>query len=185
MPNAATMNPSNQAGAMSAENGGGAPVPVVPFIRSSRLYRERFADVSRTQGSSDVDLGTFNVPAYGYMRSIVIHVQATGGSGSGAALEDAPWTALQSLVLTEPNGAIINQFNTGFDLYLANKYGGYRFGSNPNYNPVYSIDSSGVNYEFLLRIPVEISFRDGLGAFPTKTAPPLSRFMLSFRATIS
>jgi hypothetical protein len=121
-----------------------------------------------------VDLGVFDVPAYGFLRSLSIVVTATGGVGAGVvAHEDAPFNVLQNIALTEPNGAQISAFASGFDLYLANKWGGYGFimGADPKGSPVYSAPAaSGGDFAFLLRIPVELNSRDGLGSLPNQNA---------------
>lgn len=174
MPTAATTAGGTAQG--TRQRGGDAQVlPTVPFIRASAEHREPAGiDVSRALTANDQDLGVFDVPAYGYVRSIVLLVQATGGAGTGVAgAEDAPWNMIKSIALTEPNGAVIAQFNTGYDLYLANKWGGYRHpvGSDPKLSPVFSaIAAATGNTTFLLRIPVELNLRDALGSLPNQNA---------------
>jgi hypothetical protein len=152
-------------------NGTGAVVPIVPFIRASAEHREPVLDVSRlltVAGSQQ--LGVFDVPAYGYIRNIVLVVTATGAVG-GTLAEDGPWNVLQNVALTEPNGAVIAQFDSGYSLFLANKWGGYRNaeGADPLASPAYSETAAG-DFTFLLRIPVEISAREALGALPNQNS---------------
>lgn len=149
-----------------------APIALVPFVRASQEHREPVGmDVSRLQTASDQDLGVHDIPAYGYMRSLTLLVQGTGAVDATDAVfaEDGPFNALKNISLAEPNGATIVQFNSGYDLYLAHKYGGYRFSNDPKCSPVYSADLDG-NFSFLLRIPVEICQRDGLGSLPNQNA---------------
>ncbi len=128
------MSPTAVSGTGTAQQQGtrsrsaSAPMATVPFIRASAEHREPTGiDVSRLLTAADQELGVFDVPAYGYVRSIVLLVEATGGVGTAVtAAEDGPWNILKNLALTEPNGAVIAQFNSGYDLYLANKWGGYR-----------------------------------------------------------
>src|SRR5690242_21943831 len=113
-------------------------LPTVPFIRASAEHREPTGiDVSRQLTTSAQDLGVFDIPAYGYVRSLWILVTVSGGSGGSGTTpaEDAPWNTLTNLFLTEPNGAVIAQFNSGYDCYLANKYGGYRHGLGSCFRP--------------------------------------------------
>jgi hypothetical protein len=173
MPTPATGSGTNQ----STRNGKGqvAIAPSVPFIRASAEHREPAGiDVSRLLTTSDQDLGVFDIPAYGYVRSIVLLVQLTGGAGTSVAgTEDSPWNVIKNIALTEPNGSVLSQFNSGYDLYLANKWGGYRdsIGADPKASPVYSaIASATGNCSFLLRIPVEINLRDALGSLPNQNA---------------
>lgn len=150
-----------------------APVAVVPFVRASAEHREPAGiDVSRQMTTSDQDLGVFDVPAYGYLRAIVLLVTSSGGSGTSVtATEDAPFNILKNVALTEPNGATILSVSSGYSLYLINKYGGYRGFNDPRQSPAYSVSvGSSANVGFLVRIPVEISNRDALGALPNQNS---------------
>lgn len=156
-------------------NGKDKVVPVVPFIRASALHRERMLDVSRTtSASSDQDLGVFDVPAYGYLRAIILHVELTGGATSTTdtiLTADAPFSAIKNITFQEPNGATITQFNNGYDLYLVNKYGGYRGYNDPRRSPSYSVAGAAEgNVSFFLRLPLEINERDGLGSLPNQNS---------------
>jgi hypothetical protein len=183
MPTAATMT----AGGTQQQRRGqqGAQVmPTVPFIRASAEHREPAGiDVSRAMTAADQDLGVFDIPAYGYVRSILLVVQATGGAGTSVtAAEDGPFNALKSIALTEPNGAVIAQFNSGYDCYLANKWGGYRDsrGSDFRASPTFSAVAGATgNYTYLLRIPVELNLRDGLGSLPNQNAAATFKLRLT------
>lgn len=159
---------------------------VVPFVRASAEHREPTGiDISRQLTASDQDLGVFDIPAYGYVRSIVLLVTASGGTGGAPAVtatEDAPWTTLKNIAFTEPNGATLSQFNSGYDLYLANKWGGFRpaVGADPKASPVYSaIGATFTGYSFMLRIPVEMNLRDALGALPNQNAAATFKLRLT------
>jgi hypothetical protein len=176
MPTAATMSPANNGGQKTAEQRRQV-IPTVPFIRASAEHREPAGiDVSRQFTTSDQDLGTFDIPAYGYVRSILLLVTASGGTGGTPAVtltENGIFDALKNIYLTEPNGAVIAQFDTGHRCYLANKWGGYRhaLGADLKASPVYSnMGATGAGFSFLLRIPVELNFRDGLGSLPNQNA---------------
>lgn len=163
--NGATRNGNNG----DTENGD-APAPVVPFIRASDEHiQPGNLDETRTLGASAADLGVQDLPAYGYMRHLYLLVSATGGAAGTAtvaASEDAPFNVLQNIALTEPNGAYIVAFTSGWQAYIAQKYGGYLppYAADPRNSPVFSdVDTAG-NFTFLLRIPVALSTRDGIGA---------------------
>ena len=163
-------------------------LPTVPFIRASAEHREPAGiDTSRLLTAADQDLGVFDIPAYGYVRSILLVVTATGGSGTSVtAAEDGPFNVLKNIALTEPNGATINQFNTGYDLYLVNKWGGYRdsHGADPKASPTYSaVGASTGNFTFVLRIPVEINLRDALGSLPNQNAAATFKLRLTQAAS--
>jgi hypothetical protein len=148
-------------------------MPLVPFIRASMEHREPCGiDVTRTLLTSGAqDLGVFDIPAYGYIRNIVLVVTGSGAAGSPTFHEDFPFSAITNIALTEPNGAVIAQFNSGYDLYLANKWGGYGniISADPRLSPTTTTTATG-GFQFVLRIPIEINGRDGLGCLPNQNA---------------
>lgn len=145
------------------------PAPVVPFVRAALEHTESFLDWSATitTASTIVGGGPVDVPAYGFLRSILLLVTASGGTGAAAVYrQDAPWTVINEVALLDVNGApLVGPFG-GYDLYLVNRYGGYSFTQNPLLSPGYTAPTTAGNFQFMLRIPVEVSRRDALGALP-------------------
>jgi hypothetical protein len=183
LPTAATTAPGT-----APARGGARTVATVPFIRASGEHIEPTGiDVSRVMTGSVQDLGVFDIPAYGFLRSLTFVVTATGGAGAGVtASEDAPFNALINIALTEPNGAAISLFNSGYDMYLAQKWGGYGFvqGNDARSAPSYSAIAAGTgNFSFLLRMPVEISSRDGLGSLPNQNAAASFKLRMQLNAS--
>lgn len=185
MPTAATTAPTaggTQQGTGTRGRNNQQVMPVVPFIRASAEHREPCGiDVQRqllTSGSQD--LGVFDIPAYGYVRNLVLVVTGTGGTGTPVFHEDGPFGVLQAVALTEPNGAVIAQFNGGHDMAMANKWGGYGsvLGADPRMSPTTSTDATG-NFSFVLRIPIELSMRDGLGSLPNQNAAATFKLRVS------
>lgn len=167
-------------------------MPTVPFIRASAEHREPAGiDISRQLTTSDQDLGVFDIPAYGYVRRIVLLVTASGGTGGAPAAtfpEDSPWTTLKNIQLTEPNGAVLSQFNSGYDMYLANKWGGYRYpgGADPRASVTYTAPGSTfASYQYMAYIPVELNLRDGLGSLPNQNAAATFKLRLTLSAVAS
>lgn len=147
-----------------------APAMVVPFVRASDEHLEPGnLDETRTLTGSSSDLGTEDLPAYGYISHLYLKVEATGGAAglaTVAADEDAPFNVLQNIALTEPNGAYIVQFTDGYQAFLANKYGGYvdPIAADPRNSQFFTdVDADG-NFQFILRVPVALSVRDAVGA---------------------
>lgn len=170
----------------SAAQGRSSGVVSVPFVRASdENLQGGNVDVSKQLTANAQDLGVFDITSYGHMAYLHLLVEATGGSGTSVAgNEDAPFNVLQSVALTEPNGAYICQFNNGYELALANKYGGYfhPIGADPRANPVFSAIASGSgNFTFLVIVPVQLSQRDGLGSLPNQD----SAGQFKFRATLA
>lgn len=182
MPTGATMSASSPATDNAAKT---TSVPTLtPFPRASNLKREPGnVDVSKAFSGSDQDLGTFDLPATGYARSVVILLEATGGAGTGAvAAEDGPFNAIKNISISEPNGSTVPFFNSGYELMLANKFGGYRFANDPRQSPVFqAVAGTGGNFTVLMRIPLELTIREALGALPNQDAA--STFKL--RATLA
>lgn len=165
-------------------------VSMVPFIRASaEHYEPTGIDVSRILTTATQDLGVFDVPAYGYIRSLVIEVNVSGGTGGAPALtpaENAPFNTLTNIALTEPNGAVVHQWSSGYLLYLAQKWGGYRRGRgadgrawNTNYTQV---PANGSAWNVMYRIPVELNGRDGLGSLPNQNAAATFKLRLTLNA---
>lgn len=165
-----------------------APTAAVPFIRASAEHREPTGiDIQRTMTAADQDLGVFDIPAYGYIRSLFVLVTATGGAGAGVTTtEDSPFTAIKNIALTEPNGAVIDQFNSGYNLFLAHKWGGYRdsIGADFRSSPTFSLPgATGGNFTWAARVPIELNERDGLGSLPNQNAAATFKLRLTLAAS--
>lgn len=189
MPTPATTSGGTAQSRRPAGSQSQAVAAVVPFIRASAEHREPAGiDVSRQLTTSDQDLGVFDIPAYGYVRSIVLLVTASGGTGgtpSVTADEDDEFPVLKNIALTEPNGSSLSIFNSGHDLYLVNKWGGYRnsVGADPKASPVYSaMGTTLAGFSFMLRIPVEMNLRDALGSLPNQNAAATFKLRMTLAA---
>lgn len=146
----------------------GEPVGLVSFPRASDEHLEAAnIDVSRLLTANLQDLGTFDLPAYGWLSHLYILVTASAGAGTGAVLaEDGPFNALQNISVGEPNGATYVQFNNGWEAMLAHKYGGYlpAVTADPRRSPAFSAVTAAGNFRFLLEIPIAVSRNDALGS---------------------
>ena len=165
------------------------PTTIVPFVRAAREHLEPFVDESRTLLTSSIQMGPFDVAAYGFLRGIYLQLDATGGSGGAANValkEDAPWSCIQEISLIDVNGAPVFGPVSGYDLYLANKYGGYAWSGDPKLSPAYSAPATGAgasgNFRAMLRIPVELSGRDALGALPNQNAASTYKLKITLAA---
>ncbi len=177
MPSAVTTNPGGQ----PAEAPADAPAITNPFVRAAREHREQFHDRTDALGSSSTSVGPVDVVAFGFARSILLKVQLSGSSAglaTVAASQDAPWNILTNIMLSDVNGRPIFGPFDGYDLYLAHQFGAYRFDSDPTALPAYSAVDSDGDFTIWLRLPLEITSRDGLGALPNMTAA--STYKLSY-----
>lgn len=148
-------------------------MPLVPFTRASMEHTEQGnLDVTTAAlGANSVQLNAVDVPAYGFLRGYLLHVEALGGTGAAAVYQpDAPWSAIQEISLADINGQPIFGPLSGYDLFLVNKWGGYGVFSDPTLFPEYIAPAVTGNYSFMLRIPLELDVRDGLGSIANMNA---------------
>jgi hypothetical protein len=140
---------------------------VVDFTSASYEHTEPASDDSRTLGTSQQTIGPIEIPAYGFIRHVFVLVEISGLTG-GTAHEDSPFRALSEVSLFDVNGAPIFGPFDGYETYLANLYGGYAFQQDPRLQPDGTFTTP--NFVFGLRVPVEISHNNGLGAIANQNA---------------
>lgn len=137
-----------------------------PFTRASKRLTEPFSDVTRALTASAQTLQQVDVPSKGYLRHIVVDVLGSGTTGA-TYNADAPYNVLESIQLADVGGQALLQLS-GYDLMLANLFGGYAQHADPTDYPGYSLGATG--FRFQLRIPVEIVQRNALGALANQNA---------------
>jgi hypothetical protein len=163
--------------AQAPASGDAKPTVLVPFTKASREHSEgAFLDTTVLEATFDAgptQLAPRDVPAFGYMRDILLLVEASGGDDGltpAVAQADAPWSVIRSLTLKDVNGQPIVGPISGYDLMLLNKWGGYSFDGDPRRSPAFvDVDTNG-DFSFILRIPVEIVSRNALGALANMNA---------------
>ncbi len=169
------------------KKGSPSSVAMLPFARASKLHIEQ-SNVQTLVPSAAQQTFNFPIASYGYLSAILVTVVATGGTGAAAVyFEDAPWSVFSQVQLSDVNGVPISQLS-GYNAYLAAKYGGYRlyppdgygsanstFGTATTNNNiseqnlfVYSTPSTG-NFKFILPIFLEFGL-DGMGSLPNMDA---------------
>lgn len=144
-----------------------AVMAALPFTASSHKHTEPAFTVTVTPGATVQQLNPIDLPAYGYLRHVFLEVSASGGVG-GTLAADAPWNLFQSIMLQDVNGSNIYGPLDGYATYVANLLGGYAPRSNPADSPDYV--GSAPNPKFYLRVPVEISEKDALGALANQNS---------------
>jgi hypothetical protein len=181
--------PANGGDANNAPKSDG-PKMLVPFLRATdeNIQPGQLDFTSQVLSANTQDTGITNNPAYGYIDYLYLHVQATGGAAglnNAVAVEDGPFSILRNIVLSEPSGAFIVQLNDGWQAYLVQKYGGnlHPRASDPRADPNYSAVASSGNFSFVLRIPVGISVRDGVGALANQDTAGQFKLRLQIGAT--
>lgn len=149
-----------------------APAPLISFTQAAHEHTEPMFDVTVAAGApptAAVQLGPFDVPAYGFLRHLFIEVDMSGGTiGAGVAAADFPWNFIASIALNDVNGAPIFGPLDGYATLWANIIGGYAGGTNdPRNAPFYDATINGI---FTFRIPVEIARHNGMGALANQNA---------------
>jgi hypothetical protein len=109
------------------KKGANSNVAQVPFARASKWHLEQSNTQSGIALSTNPQVFNYPIASYGYLSAIFITVQLTGalGGSSMTYFEDAPYSLLSQIQLSDVNGVPIFQLS-GFHAYLAAKYGGYR-----------------------------------------------------------
>lgn len=171
-----------------------------PFRIGVQSKDEIDFDVTVTGTTSVQDLPVLNVPPAGFLRGIYVLVDtitANTGTVSVQFTPDAPFNVLATIQLEDVNSQpIIGPF-TGYDLYLVNKYGGYTFSndprarSSPAFFAVTGAGTTGASptsaqggaYTFVLRLPVELTNRDGIGSLPNKSGTSMFKVRTRINTT--
>lgn len=161
-------------GSPGTKGGKAAPPPVLaPFTRAAHEHVEPFYDTSLLMDGNSHVAGPVSIPAYGFLRSVLVLVTGTGGVKGGntvAAAADAPWNVINQIQLTDVNGSPLFGPTGGYNWMLANLFGSYAFNQAPADSSFFSNFDVNGNFAFLLRIPVEITARDALGSLPNQNA---------------
>jgi hypothetical protein len=162
-----------------------APLPAIPFTAAAHEHTEPMFDVTVAAGAppvASVQLGPFDVPAYGFLRHIYIEVDMSGGTiGAGVAAADFPWNFIQSIALNDVNGAPIFGPLDGYAVLWANIIGGYAGGANdPRSMPFFDATINGI---FAFRVPIEIARHNGMGALANQNAAASYKLAITTNAS--
>lgn len=164
-----------------------APVATLPFVRSSFRHTEQFWDRTQIVTTAPIALGPVDVAPFGYARSILLIVETstdgTAGAGVLQANGDGPFSVLRDISVTDVNGQnLVGPFN-GYDLFLANLFGGYAWNPDPRTLPDYEYSLTRIS--FTLRIPFEVTQWDAYGSIPNMNAASTYKLNVSLAAGVS
>jgi hypothetical protein len=109
------------------KKGSNSSVATLPFSRAAKWHIEQSNTQSGISLLGNSQVFNYPIASYGYLSAILITVQLTGalGGSSMTFFEDAPFSLLSQVQLSDVNGVPLFQLS-GFHAYLAAKYGGYR-----------------------------------------------------------
>src|SRR6478752_5017783 len=86
-------------------NGGPPPPRIAPnaFAKAAKNHLETGQSQTITLSAAQQNLQPFVVPAYGYLREVllVVTATATGNAAAVAYNADAPWNVIRSMVLQD------------------------------------------------------------------------------------
>jgi hypothetical protein len=145
-----------------------AMVAALPFTSGSHEHTEPAFTATFTPGTTVQRLNPTDIPAYGYISAIVLDVSCAGGAG-GTLAADGPFNMLTDITLQDVNGQQIVGPINGYELYIANLIGGWN-GVRPNAADSPNYVASAPNPSFTLRIPVEVTHKDALGALSNQNS---------------
>lgn len=140
----------------------------IPFRRATTFRTSRLQSTTKTLTTSGQQVDEV-LEGSGYIYGIDLHVYATTASNSANTTfdEDAPFSAISSVVFRDVNGELVNI--TGYHLKLTNWYAGYTGNvrddstsqdTNYLYNTVTGTGGTGGSFRFHLWIPVGLNRRD-------------------------
>ena len=171
-----------------------APVAVIPFMRAARKKSSALTTLPTTAlVAASTALSPTQITAGGYLRRVKITVTGTVPSNNAATVVfagDGPFSVLDQISLTQPNGTPLVQPISGFDLYVINKYLGVNTGrfdplADPGYTAVAGAGVTGGNFSFNLSIPIEVDERDALGALANMAANQAYLLQVNLAASAS
>src|SRR5262245_24555993 len=86
-----------------------APQIMIPFTAAAHEHREPVTvDNAGALGAAQNPRGPFDIPSYGFIKSVLLEVSLTGGTlGAGVLAADFPFNILQNIQITDVNGAPI------------------------------------------------------------------------------
>ena len=134
-----------------------------PFAQASKVGTRLVGSFVPVIGAAPAAIGPIALSASGgYVKRWILETILSGGGGTtpGVLQADGPWNLEALVTLTEPNNNPVLNL-TGYNLFLADIYGGYGMGANPANDPDFATTLGNVN--MWPYIPVELD-PTGLGA---------------------
>lgn len=143
--------------------------PAVSFRGSVHEYIEKFATsaaTALTTTATDISPSQNAIISYGFMRRLKLRLRNSVAANTGNFNVDYPAKLLSNVKVVDPNGAEVYGGPTwsGYETYLAEKYGAYKAVNDPSLSTLYS--NSATTPLFQWTIPFEMAESSGLGSLP-------------------
>lgn len=164
-------------------------VPLRPFRIGAQVTDDEVYDETVTTNASTQRLPLYSVPSTAFLNDVQILVEATtsGNDNNVTFAANGPWNIIDSIKFTDTSQQEIIGPITGYELYVINKFGGYRFQDDPKASPVYSATTgtgaTGGSFAFVLHLPVELVPRDALGSLVNKSQSTPYKVSITVAAT--
>lgn len=166
---------SNRGGSSAAASAPKATILPNSFAKAAKNHIEVGQTQTIVLSAAQQNLQPFVVPAYGYLREVILIITATT-AGNAAAVTfnaDGPWNVVRNMVLQDSGGAQLFQMG-GYAAWLAQKWGGYAFNGNLAadtrfYSATTGAVATGGSFQIALPI-TQVFMRDGVGALPNMDA---------------
>jgi len=136
---------------------------------------------TKTMTTATQDLPQWQIPPSNILRCIYLEVTCTTASNAAtvAFQGDAPLNVFSTVNFADAGGtSIVGSFDS-YTLAMVQKWGGYAASSDPRNNAAYSATTgsggTGGSFNVVLRIPVEVVNRTGIGSLQNQsTNSPLT-----------
>lgn len=145
----------------------------IPFTAAAHKYREKIFTpatlaAAASFASTDISPPGGAIKSYGYLRSLDIHFQGSGGTGGTFGTADGPFNFLSQVAVTQPNGEEMYGGPTfsGYHAMIAAAHAGAHL--NDDLRTLPSFSSTVTAPTWVQRIPFEINPQYGLGALPNQ-----------------
>jgi hypothetical protein len=162
-----------------AKGGKGQAAQVVaarPFVTGTRTLESEVYSTTVTQSTSTQVLTPYEFQVDGYLSGALIRVTATTAANAAATAfqADGPFSVLQSVIVEDIGGKQILGPLDGWKLYVLNRFGGFVYQADVKANGTYTVTTgsgaTGGSYRFVLRVPIQVRKRDGMGSLPNRNA---------------
>jgi hypothetical protein len=167
-----------------------AAIPAIPFALASRqMTRFSFTTGTSTlSAAAPLPLSPVQIPAVGYLSHLVLEVTITStGGGANVFTADAPFNAIQSLEFKTAAGNDILVPMTGYQMYLAAKYGAQYavapYSDNRLGKQYSAVGGALATAHFFLQVPLEIDTATGYGSIPALASNRSYQLVLILAAT--
>jgi hypothetical protein len=160
-----------------------------PVLRFATGARSRdtgvFYDESKVLATTAGVMPEAAVPPGDWLQEVTMIVTATsaGNAAAVAVQPDAPFVVFSEVAFLDAAGNTVHALS-GYNLWLVNLLGGYKYQSDltksPSYvTPVLGAGATGGSFSFTIRIPVQIIDREFIGAYPNAASNAVTRIRLT------